>query len=178
MPSNYGHRVIKYLYNDVQFKSKYELDKVNYIYTDCDVVPVPDCPRDFIEKFDQILKKYPAIKKVGFGLKIDDLPDYFTGKNWVLSKHTKHWQNKIVDKELGIDLYASPIDTTFCYRRANTAPGKERKALRTGYPYLARHLSWYVDSNNLSSEDQYYISSVKGSKTSYFVRKKLYQKSR
>ena len=29
-------------------------------------------------------------------------------------------------------------------------------AARTGYPYMARHLSWYEDSSNPSEEQLYY----------------------
>jgi hypothetical protein len=29
-------------------------------------------------------------------------------------------------------------------------------ALRTGSPYLARHLPWYVDSSRPTDEDRYY----------------------
>jgi hypothetical protein len=30
------------------------------------------------------------------------------------------------------------------------------RALRTGFPYVARHLPWYADSAHLGDEDRYY----------------------
>jgi hypothetical protein len=180
MPNNYGHHVISQVYRDQKFKDKYELDKVNFVYTDCDVVPVKECPDDFMEKFSEVLKRYPSIVKVGFGLKMDDLPNCFGGKKWVLRRQSRFWKRKIADKNLGIDLYSAPIDTTFSYRRANTAPGKDARSFRTGAPYLARHLPWYINSEKLSKEDRYYINTVTKSRkskvSSYFVHLKLYKK--
>jgi len=179
MPANYGHGVIGRVYRDPKFREKYQLGKVNFVYTDCDVVPVKECPVDFIEKFNEVLMKYPSIMKVGFGIKIDDLPDCFGGKRWVLNRHAMHWRRKIADKDLNIDLYRSPLDTTFSYRRAGTFPGKDMRSLRTGSPYLVKHLPWYIDSSNLSEEDHYYIDSVNKNKSitsSYFVHFQLYKK--
>lgn len=161
MPGNAGHLVITSLGRDPSFRGKYELDKLNFMYTDCDIVPVTECPNNFMEKFDEILKKYP-VDKIGLGLKIDDLPDCFEGKKIVVNWECQFWGTKIHDESLDVDLYPAAIDTTFSYRRAGTIPGWAG-GYRTGHPYIARHLPWYVDGNNLSDEDKNYMNTVKGS---------------
>jgi hypothetical protein len=57
-------------------------------------------------------------------------------------------------------LYWAPIDTTFALYRPR---GKRKHAnnniemYRTAYPYMARHLPWYIDSKNPDDENRYYI---------------------
>lgn len=162
MKGNDGHKVITNLYLDLDFRNRYQLEKINFMYTDCDVVPAEECPADFVEKFDEVLKKY-KVEKVGFGLRIDDLPDLFEGKQIVVNWELQFWRSKIRDEDIGIDLYPAAIDTTFSYRRAGTVPGWTNNSYRTGTPYVAKHLPWYVDTKNLLEEDQYYIDIIKQS---------------
>lgn len=162
MKGNDGHKVITNLYLDLDFRNRYQLEKINFMYTDCDVVPAEECPADFVEKFDEVLKKY-KVEKVGFGLRIDDLPDLFEGKQIVVNWELQFWRSKIRDEDIGIDLYPAAIDTTFSYRRASTVPGWTNNSYRTGTPYVAKHLPWYVDTKNLLEEDQYYIDIIKQS---------------
>ncbi len=125
-----------------------------YVYTDSDVVPDEDCPEDFMKRFLEVLRKYPRCLKVGFGLRIDDLPDSFEQKQAVFANEQRFWT-----VPLGNDLYKAQIDTTFAlYRPFCYGPAHDRHLMiRTGAPYVARHLPWYVDSTNLSDEDLYYI---------------------
>ncbi|MCK9597697.1 MAG: hypothetical protein M0R06_01575 [Sphaerochaeta sp.] len=156
MPRNYGHNVVGRLYKDPDFFKKYELGKTNYIYTDCDVVPVNECPVDFVDTFDRILSKYHRAEKVGFSLKITDLPDTFEAKERLIRWESKFWLDGLFDEELRVQLYRAPLDTTFSYQRKNTPPGWSDKSIRTGPPFMARHLPWYIDTNNLTEEDLYY----------------------
>ncbi len=55
-----------------------------YIYTDSDVILIEDCPENWLEKFYEILNKHQEIDKIGFGLKIDDLPDEYSLKKEVI----------------------------------------------------------------------------------------------
>ncbi|HQE12308.1 MAG TPA: hypothetical protein PLQ78_06145 [Flavipsychrobacter sp.] len=127
-----------------------------YVYTDSDVVPIEACPDDFMEVFRKLLQQYTDVQKVGFSLKIDDLPDAYANKQQVIE-----WEKKYFEKKMDDYCYEAPIDTTFALYR----PGAKGKAsllrmLRTAYPYEARHLPWYVDSNHLSEEEKYYINHV------------------
>ncbi|PBJ13870.1 glycosyltransferase family 2 protein [Flavobacterium sp. ACN6] len=123
-----------------------------YVYTDADVVPIEDCPADFMHFFWQTLKKYPAVQKVGFSLKIDDLPDSFAKKKEVIEWEQQFYENKVEDK-----FFKGFIDTTFALYRPFMEAGKGALMYRSAYPYQAYHMPWYVDSLNLSFEENFYI---------------------
>ncbi len=128
-----------------------------YIYTDPDVIPVEECPDNFIEVFFNILKKYPQIEKVGFGLKIDDLPDYFSDKQKVIE-----WEKKFWEKPVKNELYDAEIDTTFALYRPYTNMGIwVPKSYRTGGKLVARHLPWYENTLNPTDENVYYKNHIR-----------------
>ena len=122
-----------------------------YVVSDPDVVPVEECPLDAVGRFLDVLQRYPERVKVGFGLKLDDVPDCFRLKKSVLAWEKRFWMRPL--GETG--LYEAAIDTTFAVYRGGTAFALE-PAIRTGPPYVARHLAWYVDSDNLDEEERYY----------------------
>lgn len=125
-----------------------------YVYTDPDMVPVEECPDDFLDYFLRILKKHKFAKKVGFSLKIDDLPDHYKNKEKVMSWELNFFNHKTPD-----GLYKAPIDTTFALYRpwAKGGSNDSHLTLRTPFPYEARHLPWYQNSSDLSEEEIYYI---------------------
>jgi glycosyltransferase involved in cell wall biosynthesis len=124
-----------------------------YIYTDPDVIPIDECPVDFMYYFMNKLRVYPRVSKIGFSLKIDDLPDHYSKKNEVIKWEIQNFQNEI---EPG--LFLASIDTTFALYRPREKGDWKLKALRTGYPYEARHLPWYNDDAHLSEEDIFYAN--------------------
>lgn len=134
-----------------------KIRKNYFVYTDPDVVPIEECPDDFLKFFMDTLKKYPTVQKVGFSLKIDDLPDNFESKKQVIA-----WEKKYFDKQIDNKLYLAQIDTTFALHRpfASLSLKGRLKMIRTGYPYTARHMPWYNDSANLSEEEVFYINHV------------------
>lgn len=131
-----------------------------YVYTDSDVVPDENCPEDFMQRFLDTLRKYPRCLKVGFGLRIDDLPDHFAQKKAVLANEGRFWKNP-----LGDGLFNAQIDTTFAlYRPFCYGPANDHHLMiRTGEPYVAHHLPWYMDTSNPSDEEIYYISTSRQS---------------
>ncbi len=145
---NYGFKAIwdSGVYD--RFKRSY------YVYTDSDVVIDKHCPDDFMERFLQILDQYPRCLKVGFGIRIDDIPDTFKMKDYVLEHENKFWE-----KPLQEGIYLAQVDTTFalyrpfCYGAAND----HHMMIRTGFPYVIRHNPWYVDSSSLTNEERYYV---------------------
>lgn len=134
-----------------------QIRKNYFVYTDPDIIPINECPADFLNFFLNTLKKYPTVQKVGFSLKIDDLPDHFDTKKHVIDWEKKFYTNLISDK-----YYLAPIDTTFALHRPfSTLSTKGRlKMFRTSHPYVARHMPWYIDSANLSEEEKFYVEHV------------------
>jgi hypothetical protein len=121
-----------------------------FVVTDCDVVPDQDAPHDALDHFADLLFRYSDIDKVGFGLRIDDLPPSYQFRTEVIDWESQFWESEV---EPGV--FRADIDTTFALYRPSAPKGAYR-ALRTGLPYVARHLPWYSDSLRLSVEDQYY----------------------
>ena len=125
-----------------------------FVYTDPDIVPVDECPTDVIEVFWQIMSQNPFVQKVGFGLKIDDIPDCFGKKNEILAHEGRLWDHQLPGRLP--EQYLAPIDTTFAlYRHGNYY--EVPHSIRTGQPYLARHTDWYIDTGTLDEETQYYF---------------------
>ena len=122
---------------------------VPFIVTDPDVIPDKGA-HGAVERFCELLTKYPERTKAGFGLKIDDLPDRYSLKDHVISWESQFWESTVEP-----DVYDAEIDTTFAVYRQNT-PYVLGPGLRTGGNYIARHEPWYVDSDNPGDEVIYY----------------------
>jgi hypothetical protein len=155
---NYGHKVFwinDEIYNE--YKNGY------FALTDADILPLNECPEDFILEFKKILDKNLKVKKVGFSLKIDDIPDTFFQKKLVVKWENQFWL--VRDKNGN---YISEIDTTFALYRPENFLNKRSnffKAIRTKAPYIARHGGWYIDSQNLNAEQTYYFNHSNHSNT-------------
>lgn len=126
-----------------------------FVVTDPDVVPTGECPLDAIDYFKSILDKYEGRTKAGFGLKLDDIPDSYRFKQDVIKYESEYlrWYGP----EAG--LFFAPIDTTFALYRPHSSPDISFSC-RTSAPYVARHLSWYIDSENPGDEEEYYIANA------------------
>ena len=125
------------------------LSEVPFVYTDPDVVPVEECPRDAVARLAELLDAHPQVTKAGLGIKIDDLPDTYAHKSAVRAWEANFWR-----RPLSGSCYDAAVDTTFALYR----PGSwhQLRAVRAGSPYLARHLPWYADSSRPTPEDLYY----------------------
>jgi hypothetical protein len=125
-----------------------------YVWTDPDIVPIEECPSNVLEFFWEVLRAFPNKTKVGFGLRIDDLPEHYRFKQKVIAWESQFWTNRVTPK-----LYDADIDTTFALYR----PGSqfEMSALRSGFPYLARHHPWYENSERPSDDHKYYVEHAK-----------------
>lgn len=122
-----------------------------YIYTDPDILPVEECPMDAVRFLLETLNKHEGINKVGFGLKIDDIPDFYQNKAAVIEWEKKYWEQPVAE-----NLYKADIDTTFALYRANSVKQQWGKTFRTGGKYLVRHLPWYENPDSLSDEEIFY----------------------
>ena len=117
--------------------------RAEFVCSDPDVVPIEECPLDAIDYFSEILDRYPAHTKAGFGLRIDDLPEHYSMRDEVRTVERYNWERPLAPR-----LYDAFIDTTFALYRGPEA-FDHVPAVRTGYPYLARHTTWYLDEADL-----------------------------
>ncbi|RRT92659.1 hypothetical protein [Empedobacter falsenii] len=158
MKENYGHNVLYLARKEIN-----EYTKGYFIITDPDIIPNENLPHDFLNKMIEYLEKYfNKISKVGFALRINDIPDYFSLKDKVLNWEKKFWDNKIEN-----NCYLSIIDTTFALYKPNYPyyfynisflPG-----LRVAGDFIAKHGGWYKDPNNLTQEELFYQKTANSS---------------
>lgn len=141
-----------------------------YVATDPDIVPVAECPLDALGHFASLLQRYPDRAKVGFGLKIDDLP-----RRYRFARQVQRWEAQFWTVEVEPAVYDAPIDTTFALHRPGTEFAgtqtlpSSASSLRTGPPYVARHAAWYVDSRRPDDEERYYREHARGDVTHWNV---------
>ncbi|MHB1139461.1 MAG: glycosyltransferase family protein, partial [Microthrixaceae bacterium] len=103
-----------------------------YVVTDPDVVPEQSCPLDVLDHFAGLLERHPRVGRVGFGLRIDDLPAANPRTADVVT-----WESQFWEREVEQGVYEADVDTTFALYRPGVAV-KGSGALRTGEPYVAR----------------------------------------
>ena len=161
LEKNYGHLVVWKCgkFNEI-------IDNKNYIVTDCDVLPIEECPFDIVRYFLGILGRYPKVTKVGFGLKIDDLPQHYQYKDSVVK-----WEQQFWKKKLEGNFFSANIDTTFALYRKGIYPDSKKwwRSIRTDFPYLGRHLPWYENLKNKSEEDVFYQNSLENKSSFWSV---------
>ncbi len=127
-----------------------------FVYTDPDMVPVDECPDDFMNFFLNVLRRHKLAQKVGFSLKIDDLPDHYLHKQHVLDYESQFYRY-LIKEEL---LYRAPVATTFALYRPRAVKKHANNYIemyRTAHPYMALHLPWYQDSLNPDEDERYYL---------------------
>lgn len=150
---NHGHLV--FWRNKNLFK-KYT--KGYYIVTDADIVPDQNCPDDFVKYFKKRLNQHPKFVKVGFSLKIDNIPEHNQHKNKILNWEKKFWQFKMPSGDFKAD-----IDTTFALYKPGFVNYQSQEfyhAIRAKIPYIADHGGWCVDYNNPTIEQLYYFKTA------------------
>lgn len=141
-----------------------------YAYTDSDLEIHPDCPDNFIEKFISLLQKYPKALKAGFSICIDDLPDHYKFKEKVIEWESVFWKHEIEP-----NVFKALIDTTFAVYKpyfVGEPIDPDCFCIRTGFPYSVRHLPWYINSDDLSQEEAYYLGHI-NSLTHWSLQNKL-----
>jgi hypothetical protein len=116
-----------------------------FVYSDPDVLPIEDCPLDAVDHLGELLDRYPNYPKAGLGLYLDDVPEI----------PSLPWERELVKRELEPGVFNSYVDTTFALYGAGAHFGLE--ALRTGFPYQARHMPWYLDRSEHDAETAYYL---------------------
>lgn len=155
LQENYGHQV---LYKAPNLMEKY--CQGYYFLTDSDIVPNDNLPENFVvemmKKLDQYFSK---VTKIGFALRIDNIPNHFKLKEKVLTWEEKFWQNHVEPNG-----YLTTIDTTFALYKPQYGLQFTNidflKGLRLAEDYSATHGGWYINTENLSEENQFYFATV------------------
>lgn len=160
LAENVGHHApwLRVIPNAVEFQRQY--GGTQYVVTDCDL-DIADCPSDVLERLSEPFSWMRGIVKSGLSLRLDDLPPWQGAvKQW----ESRWWRRPIQ----GGRFYDALIDTTFAMYDCRTPVRVATKVVRTAAvrsapPYVARHMPWYLDGDDLDAENQHYFSTANNS---------------
>lgn len=131
-----------------------------YVVTDCDL-DIEKCPTDTLQVLQEPFAWRRGIVKSGLSLQIDDLPTWQESvKGW----ESRWWKKPLTDGRF----YDALIDTTFAMYDCHT-PFRiatrvvQASSVRSAPPYVARHIPWYLDGDNLDAENQHYFATSNAS---------------
>ena len=128
-----------------------------YVYTDPDVLPLEECPENFVADLLELLRKYPWLEKAGLGLYYEDITYFDAAAKQV-------WEKQFYQIQVEKEVYFAPLDTTMAlYRDARHYCIEE--AVRTGGRLMCRHLPWYYDYERLPEDERYYLEHANESST-------------
>ena len=125
-----------------------------FVLTTSDVVPDSCCPADVVAYLASHLRANPQLYKAGLGLRIDNLPERYAHRDKVLVKQSEYWRAPAAR-----GLFLAPIDFTFALYRGG-GDFEFGPAIRTSWPYLARHEPWYSNSSDRTEEERYYAATI------------------
>lgn len=132
-----------------------------FVLTTSDVVPDSCCPADVVAHLAAQLDANPQLYKAGLGLRIDNIPEHYAHRHDVLVKQREYWR---IPAAMGV--FLADIDFTFSLYRGGSE-FSYGPAVRTGWPYLARHEPWYSDSTDRTEEELYYEATIKPGRGSW-----------
>lgn len=160
-----------YLGKNLGHRSAWISDVVEQLATQFYVVTDPDLSLAGVPKncLTHLLKGYERYKhlhinKAGLALEIKDVPR---------TKHTEFIHQFEVDhmwcRPLDHEFFHASCDTTFAlYNKQSFIWDVDPKthadfsfAVRSNYPYVAKHMPWYDNPENPSEEDLYVWSSIR-----------------
>lgn len=155
LEENVGH--LSFWKSEAIFKM---YSKGYYVVTDADIVPVNECPDNFLHRLRLLLDQAYDRTKVGFSLKLDDIPDTNLNKDKI-----KEWEAQFWEYKISSNVFKAEIDTTFAIYRPNYKYQLKdfTKGWRTDYPMQAKHGGWYLDVNHLTEEQEYYMKTANAS---------------
>ncbi len=140
---NYGPLAI---YNSGTIADYKRLDWI--VYTDSDVELNPLTPKNFVEDLVVWAERH-NFGKCGLALKIDDLPQN------AYTQEVRNWESNFWKEKLEENVFVASVDTTFCIIKPRNQ--FDYRAIRVAGDYTARHMPWYVNFNNLSEEELYFL---------------------
>lgn len=133
----------------------------NFIVTDPDI-DATSLPKDWVNELQIGLDRYPDILKAGIGLRIDDLPDTPLAEK-ARAWEKPHWAYPLDNERF----FRASTSTTLCLCRNRT---HDYPSVRTGPPYVAKHLPWYYACKDDIPEDELYYMDKIGDKWNYWTK--------
>lgn len=138
-----------------------------FIVTDPDLILNKDMPKNFIDKMKRIVDMY-GVSKAGLAIDIDspEERERFFNPHQVDLWERNYWSRPLEQYPEKDQLYAAPIDTTFClYNRdrflleIDNVPGRmtcNTSAIRIAGRFTCRHMGWWAEQPLTEEEYEFY----------------------
>ena len=123
------------------------------VVSDSDIELHPDTPKGFIEQMILCVKDFRH-DKCGLAITYKDISNPILNEI-VYPIECKYWWNQL--KHSKHKVYLANVDTTFCIVRPEI-PFTYQAIRLADWPI--KHLDWYMDFNNLTPEQQYYMDNA------------------
>lgn len=148
-------------------------DAPYYVITDPDI-SLKGVNGDILEFLAHVLDSHSESVKVGLSLRLDCIPDHYQHKQKVLDWEPKCYKDslKIEWKHKEYDIYKANIATTFSLYRKQykfVQCDSGYKSIRTGIPYVAHHLDWYLDLTKLKPDQIHYQKTAERNRAHWSV---------
>ena len=125
-----------------------------YVVSDPDIELENPSP-ELLSHFKELLLD-KRVNVVGPMLRIDDMPECYTLRDEMHSCQWNQFWELPRNEYKGVKHTHCAIDTTFGMYRSTFRFKRLNLGLRVFEPYMAKHLDWYLDVENLSDEEIYY----------------------
>lgn len=155
---NFGHEV-------GFIEPVYKLLPDVFAYTDPDLQFNEKLPKNFIDILSQLTIDFPVFK-AGFALSLNPnatfkdtsfysshyKPIHYEKTLTIKEFESRHWIYLLQHSEL--ELYGSPIDTTFAVYRKQNYTGDFHHAIRVAGDFSAIHLPWFIELDIMNDSDR------------------------
>ena len=137
---------------------RYPSETGHFAVCDPDVM-LEGCPLDMLEYLVNALEddRYSRYPVAGPSYEITDLPDHYAAKKDVILWEAQFWAKPLSGNFKTTDFFEAPIDSMFSVFRKGGVIDIENPGIRANYPYVVGHETWYMDSDNPSEEDVWYM---------------------
>lgn len=139
----------------VFFYSNYwsTIDSEFYIYSDADLELNPEMPYNWQEIMLEYYNKNNGNKKISLALNLDDIPEHYEFIDQVRNHQSVCWYPTEEP-----DVYNAITDMSFTMD--SKSRGYRYESLRLAGKFMAKHVPWYIDFNNIDEEERYYIEHI------------------
>ncbi len=127
-----------------------------FVITDPDLIPYEDTPADILLRMKEVLDQHPEYNHVGASIEIEDIPDQYPLRQQVQNWEARYWPPEA--PVIGDGLFEAWVDSTFGMYRGTSGVRQIDHALRMDRPYRMKHVDWYMDPDDYSEEQEYYLS--------------------
>jgi hypothetical protein len=138
---------------------------MHFVYTDSDIELNENFPKKWKQIMLNLWEKYR--KKIALAIRIDDLPNHYRYKNQAIRNEGRWWL-----KEIENDVYEADTDTTFFL--IQNFGDNQYNSVRIAYDnMICRHTAWYLDLDDLSKEEKYYLDNLGSRVTTQYSKQHL-----